>query len=930
MNRRYPLLAGWLLVFAGIASGVPPHYLPYLPQSSWFVVGSSKKSELKTKNPELLFRSSVLPRPWSAGVVVEDRGTDSVIRGDFLCNDDVTGGCSQAGPAIAVGPDGSFVISWYEFRDGDADVWFQRFDSSGFPIGGNERVNTDITMGWQGDPAGAIGQDGRFLFTWEDRRQIGNSDVFCQRFDANGARIGDNFRVSDSGVAGDQSISGVHIAPDGTTLIAWDDRRFGLTGDIFAQFLNPDGSPRGGNFRVNDDPIGQANQYEPSVGGDDSGRFVVVWMDGRGNNPYDWNIFFQRFRLDGTRLGNNIKVTPDDSAQWSPSVSVAPTGEFVVCWDDQRRGQGDVYAQIYFSSGEPLGGNFRVNNDNGSAEQFGGDVVLNRFGEFIVAWTDCREGNEDIYAQRFDIQGNRLGAEFKINSDIGATSQNGPAVAAGPDGGYWVAWADARSKNLDIYCQRLARDGSPIGSNFKVNDDSASAHQRTSSIGMERGGNICIAWDDERSGTSDIYLAVFDSLGKELNGNIKVNDDLPGAFHYYPSVAGGKGRFLVTWTDGRSGEGDIYGQFLNAKGQRIGGNFRVNSDVSGEFQWYSYCALDTFNRAVVVWMDYREGKPQIYARLYNENGNPQGSEFLVSDDPARGEYASVAMNSSGYWVTTWMDLRDGNYNIYCQLFRPDGSRIGDNIRVNTDAGTVYQGYPACAISEERDIAIAWEDTRNQWYNVYLQWLDSTGNPLGDNERVNEPLGFDYEVYSPTCSFDPSGRLVVMFNDEREGYGNPQIYCQRFRKDRTRISTNQKINEPNLFPKNIHWTVGQSVAANSERIAFTWTDNRRHRGWDIYAKITDWNLIGIEEEVKSEKSKVKSQKCATILRRGGIFRVAGQVGDYIGIYDVSGRKVKRQRLSLAEEEIALGELVPGVYFLTSCSRGVTTVTKLVIE
>src|SRR5512136_1942699 len=115
-------------------------------------------------------------------------------------------------------------------------------------------------MGWQGEPSSAMGPDGRFLFCWNDRRDIGNSDLFGQRFDAAGARLGDNFRVSDSAAGGDQIESGAWIAPNGVALLAWDDRRFGLYGDIFAQFLNPDGSPFDTNFRVNDDDINQANQ----------------------------------------------------------------------------------------------------------------------------------------------------------------------------------------------------------------------------------------------------------------------------------------------------------------------------------------------------------------------------------------------------------------------------------------------------------------------------------------------------------------------------------------------------------------------------------------------------------------------------------------------------------------------------------------------
>jgi len=854
--------------------------------------------------------------------------TDSVLRNDFVCNDDITGGCQQRGPDIAVALNGNIIITWYEFRDGDADVWFQRFDSAGNPVGSNQRVNTDPTLGWQGDPAGAIGIDGRFIFSWEDRREIGNSDVYAQRFDETGARLGDNFRVSDSTASGDQSISSVHIGPDGSALIVWDDRRYGLTGDIFGQFLNPDGSARGENFRVNDDAIGWANQYEPDVSGDDSGRYVVVWMDGRGNNPSDWNIFLQRFRSDGTRIGNNNRVTSDDSIQWSPRVGTGPTGEFVVCWDDRRRGQWDVYAQIYNRQAEPVGENFRVNADLGNAQQLLGDVAVNRFGEFIVVWADNREGNDDIYAQRFNLQGSRLGPEFKVNDDSNGAAQNAPTVAASPDGGYWISWADARSKDYDIYCQRIARDGTRIGTNFRVNDDFASAHQRVSTIGRELGGSLCIAWEDERNANCEIYGTILDASGNQNGSNIRINDDPIGTgSHYYPSAAGGNGKFLVAWVDSRQGW-DIYAQFLNRQGEPVGGNFLVNTSSVSAHQWYPYCAMDSANRAVITWMDNRTEEFQIYARLYDENGNPVGTEFPLADTTAEGYYGSVAMNSSGYWVAAWMDRRDGDINIYCQLFRPDGAPIRRNIRVNTDTGGSYQGYPACAIDDNRNIVIAWEDTRNGSYDVYLQWLDSVGNRCGDNERVNDDPGNERDSYSPTCAFDNAGRLVVMFNDEREVSGNPQIYCQRFNPDRTRISNNQKINEPNLFPKNTHWTVGQSVAVSEQVIAFTWTDNRRHQGWDIYAKLTDWNLIGHTELSDRGLDPVYGIR-TTILRRDNTVAVRGKANTTVCLYDAAGRRVYAGQIKTNIGVVRISHLGPGIYFLTCRGPSHISTNKLLI-
>ncbi len=843
---------------------------------------------------------------------------DSVIKSDFILNDDTRGGCSQGTPKIASNTVGNFVICWYEFRDGDADIWYQLYDSSGVALGCNQRVNTDITMNWQGDPAVAGSLNGNFIFTWEDRRQLGNSDIFAQRFDRNGNRLGDNFRINDSTAAGDQSISAVSVVPNGISLIVWDDRRNGITGDIYGRFLNPDGSLRGNDFRINDDPLNYGNQYEPDIGSDDSNRFVVVWMDGRDGN---WNIYGQRLNCNGMCIDSNFRVTAQESIQWSPRVAVGPAGNFVVTWNDRRRNQWDVYAQIYDTSGTPVDTNFRINCDAGDADQLLGDVAINRYGEFIVVWSDKRNGNDDIYAQIFNSSGIRIGSEFKINDDISSSSQISPTVIALSDGGYYVAWADARNGNFDIYCQRITRSGSKIRNNFRVNDDSNSSHQRVSSVGQERfNRRTLIAWEDERSGNCDIYATVINRFGTPVSQNFRVNDDPSGAnSHFYPSSAGGNKRFIVCWHDSRQG-GDIYAQMFSDDGGKIGGNFLVNEGNISASQWYPYCAMDTYNRAVIVWMDYRQTQtfPKIYARLYDENGNPAGPEFCVGETPESipEAFASVAMNSAGYWVVSWMDYRNGNSDIYCQLFTPRGEKIGPNKRVNLDGQNVLQSYPACAIDDNRNIAIAWEDKRNGSYDIYLQLLDSLGNLIGGNERVNDNPPGHSDCYSPSCAFDETGRLAVMFNGEFENIGNPQIFCQRFRSDGTRIGHNQKINEPNLFPNNSHWTVGQSVIANSEFIVFTWTDNRRHQGWDISCKITDWNLIGIHE-LTYQDPKYQSERFPNIgtflLRQRNKISFSLRHATTICIYSICGSLMYKINVTGKINSISVDNLAPGIYF-----------------
>jgi len=860
--------------------------------------------------------------------VGEQQWVDGIIKDDFLCNDDSVSGCDQRAPALAVGATGGFVVSWTGFRDGDADAWYQRVDSAGNLVGTNGRLNNDVTTGWQGEPSSAMGQDGRFLFCWQDRRDIGNSDLFCQRFDAAGSRLGDNFRVSDSSAGGDQSISGAWTAPSGMALLAWDDRRYGLTGDIFAQFLNPDGSPLDTNFRVNDDGIGQANQYEPDVAGDSSGRFVVAWMDGRGSGgPADWNVFCQRFNSQGQRLGTNIQVTTDGNIQRTPDVSCGADGRFVVTWDDTRAGNWDVYGQRYDADGSPVGQNFKVNDDVGSTHQHGSGVAVNRYGEFVVVWTDGRSGEDDVYARRYDAGGNPSGPGFRL-SDVSTGAQVNPSIEARPDGGYWAAWADARSAELDIYCQRLDRNGNKVGPNFRINDDHGSANQSCSSIGMDTRGFVCVAWEDERNGASDIYRCVTDAAGNLLGANLRLNDDGPGgAVQYYPGTAGGNRRFLVAWVDKRVGPDslDIYAQYLDASGMPDGANFLVNSDAAGATQWYPYPAMDSSNNAVILWEDARGGSHQMYCRRYDPAGSPIGPEFAVQDSTGAGYYGSAAMNRGGRFVTAWMDTRSGQSDIYCQPFRSDGSRIGGNILVNLDPPGSYHGYPSCAIDEQGRFVVAWEDTRNDVYDVYLQWFDSTGTRLGGNDKVNDNPGIT-DAYSPSCAFGPSGNLAVMFNDERDFSGNPQIYCQRFRPDRTRISSNRVVNGPNLFPNNHHWTVGQSVAASSEVLAFAWADNRRHRGFDIYAKLTDWNLIGVAGRPSGSS---RSVGLPSVVRRHGRLGVdLRSPGSTASLYDASGRRVRR--VSSADKGFDLHGISPGTYFVITRNGTAAQCRKVVIE
>ncbi len=89
----------------------------------------------------------------------------------------------QTNPAVAAGADGAFVVIWsdYSGQDGSGGgIFGQRYDSAGKAVGAEFLVNSYTPL-QQRDPAVAAGPDGSFVAAWES--QDGSSDgVFGQRF----------------------------------------------------------------------------------------------------------------------------------------------------------------------------------------------------------------------------------------------------------------------------------------------------------------------------------------------------------------------------------------------------------------------------------------------------------------------------------------------------------------------------------------------------------------------------------------------------------------------------------------------------------------------------------------------------------------------------------------------------------------------------
>ena len=365
--------------------------------------------------------------------------SQSIIKDDFRVNDDTI--AIQSSPDIDVDPSGNFLVTWESQKNSDYNIYAQRFNSLCQPLNTNFLVN-DSTSGNQKSPACAEGFNGVSIIVWQDSRN-GNYDIYEQKYNSSGNTIGSNFKVNDN--PGNSSQQEPALEFYSNLVICWQDEREGNL-DIFHQLYNSLGLELDSNLKINDNA--DSTQYRPSVAVESMGNFVVVWQDQRNGN---FDIYGQRYNSSGNTLGGNFKVIEDigNFYQGYPKVACDKRGNFVVVWQDQRNGDYDIYAQRYNSSGVKIEVNFRINDDMGNSYQGQPDVAMDGAGSFAVVWKDKREGNYDIYAQRYSSNGNPDGKNYKVNNSPDLNEQSQPAVAA-KGGKIFFTWKDSSSDNCDI------------------------------------------------------------------------------------------------------------------------------------------------------------------------------------------------------------------------------------------------------------------------------------------------------------------------------------------------------------------------------------------------------------------------------------------------------------------------------------------------
>ena len=366
--------------------------------------------------------------------------------------------------------------------------------------------------------------------------------------------------------------------PDGNFLVVWaDDGHDGGGGGIFGRRYDSAGQSLGADFQINTFTSG--NQTYPALSAA-GGGFVVVWPSGQlfpqvEQDGDGYGVFARRCDAAGQPLGSEFQVNQFTiDYQVGPAIAAAADGSFVVVWRSNQDGtSGGVFARRYDSSGQALESEFQVNSYT-SSDQDSPAVAAAADGAFVVVWHSEQDGDRaGVFGQRFDSAGQRRGSEFQVNSYT-ADYQYYPAVGAGSDGSFVVAW---QSKGQDgdqagVFARRYASNGQAVGGEFQVNSYTLGYQGydfgvRGLSVASRSGGAFVIAWQSlaQDGDGFGVFAQVFGATGQRLGSEFQINS-FTSNFQRNPAISvGANGDGLAVWTSA----GDLVGEVGGIFGQRF-------------------------------------------------------------------------------------------------------------------------------------------------------------------------------------------------------------------------------------------------------------------------------------------------------------------------------------------------------------------------
>ncbi len=376
------------------------------------------------------------------------------------------------------------------------------------------------------------------------------------------------------------------------------------------------------------------------------------------------------------------------------------------------------------------------------------------------------------------------GPESSLASNTTGIQQD-TRVASLPDGRFVVVWSGSGPGDSDgIYMRQFNADGTPIGSQTRMNGNGAKAKlQSQPSVAVNDSGRIVVSWtsnDQDAALTDGVFFRAVNWDGSNDTDEIAANTSTSGDQNESVVEIDADGNVIVVWTDDNALDGQnegIFARRFDAAGTPIDATEWQVASTWAYKQRTPAIAMNNNGQFVIVWQDSKaDGQNEgVFAKRFDANANPLDApgtpgeaEFQVNTSWLKNQHlADVAIDNAGNFVVVWAaEQQDASEEgIWGQLYDASGNRTGPSeFQVHTTE-TWDQINPSVAMDANGDFVVVWEHDTAEFgpKDIRFQQFDKTATKIGGEQTANNSTTGDQNA--PDVSMDAQGNFVIVWDGQ---------------------------------------------------------------------------------------------------------------------------------------------------------------------
>ncbi len=353
------------------------------------------------------------------------------------------------------GIDGSAIITWEDNRNGNWDIYAQKIDSSGNVLWTTDGVVVCNKTTSQKAPKIVSDNSGGAIIVWEDSVNF-YWDITAQRISSTGTPVWTINGLAVCAAPNTQNNPRIDVDNLGGAIFTWQDKRNNIDYDIYAQRFNSNGTAL---WTTNGVVVCNAVnvQNNPRIEPDGANGALISWVDKR--NAIDYDLFAQRITAAGNAqwAANGIAVCTATSNQTAQDMKCLGTNLVIITWKDFRNSKFEIYAQQLDLSGTAqLVSNGILLSSSSSIKSINPNSITDGQGGSIIAWQDSTALGFDIYSQRLNSTGTLQWTIGGVAISNATDDQVNITQVSDANGGAIYAWEDRRNgSDYEIYAHHI-------------------------------------------------------------------------------------------------------------------------------------------------------------------------------------------------------------------------------------------------------------------------------------------------------------------------------------------------------------------------------------------------------------------------------------------------------------------------------------------